>query len=592
MNKSLSSLLAANARRRQRSRLAQGLIALLLWLALAPAFANNLDARVDRANIGEGETLQLILTASGNDGGDSPDLQPLRKDFDVLGTHQANRIQIINGRADSSREWRIVLAPKRRGTLTIPALRLGALRSKPLSVTVRDTASADGGKDREVMLEASVDTASPYVQAQVVLTLRLLHRVPLREAALGKLELGDAVVERLGDDVNFQVERNGQQYEGIERRYAIFPQRSGALTIPPVLLTAKVPDKRARGGDPVDPFGDPFNLLQPLLSVRVRSEEIVLKVRPPPASASASGAAWLPAADLTLEETWSTEPPVLRVGEPATRTLTLRAEGLTAAQLPVIEPSNWQGMKVYTDQPILQTEPGQRSIVGTSQLKWAVVPAQQGKITLPAVRVPWWDTKAGLLKTAVLPARTLEVLAAAADTPAPRASPADASMDAASAPTAAGMADDNLFQPWQLASVGLAALWLATLGLWLRERRRTTASAPRLSPNLQSRAVARATLRSACQRADLAACRDATLTVAATLWPEDTPGTLAAMAARVDDPARDALQDLEARLYGTRAGPWDAAAFYKALAPLLDTSHRRARKTQADPLADLADIEA
>lgn len=587
MNKTLSTLFAAGTQQRRRSRLGQGMLALLLCVAFAPAFAQNLDARVDRTTVGEGETLQLILTARGSDGGDSPDLEPLRKDFDVLGTHQANRIQIVNGHTDSSREWRIVLAPKRTGTLTIPALALGAVHSKPLTVTVRNIASS--GKKRDVILEASVDTPSPYVQAQVVLTLRLLHSVPLREAALGKLELADAVVERLGDDVNFQVERNGKQYEGIERRYAIFPQRSGSLTIPPVLLTAKVPDKRSRSVDPLDPFSDPFNLLQPLLSVRVRSEEIVLTVRPPPASAS--GSPWLPASNLTLEETWSTEPPVLRVGEPVTRTLTLRAEGLTAAQLPVIEPGSWEGMKVYTDQPILQTEPGQRGMVGTSQLKWAVVPAQPGKITLPAVRVPWWDTKAGVLKTAVLPAHTVEVLAAAGDHAPAASSPTTAAMDTA-ARGAAIPAESSGSPAWPLASLGLATLWLATLGLWLRERRRAAAPVSHPPPHLQSRAVARVALHSACKRADPAASRDAILTFAAALWPEDPPRTLAAIAARVEGPARDALLDLEARLYGTRAGPWDAAAFLKALAPLLEASRRRARKSQADPLADLADTQA
>lgn len=565
------------------------LIVLVLWLAAAPAWAQNFDARVDRDTVGEGETLQLILTVRGDNGGDSPDLEPLSKDFDVLGTHQANRIQIVNGRTDSSREWRIVLAPKHSGSLTIPALRLGTLRSNPVPVRVRKVAGAAGGKDRDVLLEARVDTPSPYVQAQVVLTLRLLHSVPLREAALGKLELADAVVERLGDDVNFQVERNGKHYEGIERRYAVFPQRSGSLTIPPVLLTAKVPDKRVRNVDPADPFGDPFNLLQPLLSVRVRSEEIVLKVRPPPASAK--GSAWLPASNLTLEETWSTEPPVLRVGEPVTRTLTLRAEGLTAAQLPVLEPGSSGGMKVYTDQPSLQTEAGQRGIVGTSQLKWAVVPAQPGKVTLPAVSVPWWDTNAGVLKTAALPARTLEVLAATGDTP---AAAMNSTMELAEASSTDAGVPDTRLQPWQLASLGLAALWLATLGLWLRERRRARAQAtgPHQPLHTQSRTVARVALHSACKRGDLAGTRDAILTLATTLWPEQTPRTLAAVAARVEDPAREALIDLEARLYGTRAGLWNAPAFLEAMAPLVELPRRRVRSTEADPFADLADTRA
>lgn len=568
-------------------------VALVCLFYISPGWGQTLDAQVDRTTIGEGETLQLILTVRGADGDQDPDIEPLNKDFDVLGSHQANRIQIVNGRSDSSKEWRFVLAPKRTGTLTIPALRFGALRSQPVTVTVRKAASGANGKDRDIVLEASVDTYSPYVQAQVVLTLRLLHTVALREASLGKLALADAVVERLGDDVNFRVERDGKSFEGIERRYAVFPQRSGSLTIPPLTLTAKVPDKRSRAIDPLDPFGDPFNLLQPLQSIRVRSNEIVLKVRPPPPSVQ--GSAWLPATHLTLEDSWSAQPPVLRVGEPVTRTLTLRADGLTAAQLPLIEPGTWEGMKVYTDQPTLQTQPERGAIVGTSQLKWAVVPSQKGKIVLPEVRVPWWDTQTDQLKTAVLPARTLEVLAATASTTPGQPTEANTATAPSQMPLITGENAEAHFHPWQLISFALAVLWLVTLWLWLRDRRLIVAQAamPGHSAKHQSRIVARLLLQQACKRADLTATRDAVLTLAASRWPQDPPRTLAATAARVDGLARDALLDLEARLYGTQSGSWNPQTFLKAIGPIMETPRRRARATVQDPLADLAvDIRA
>lgn len=569
-----------------------GWLAVICLLCAAPCWSQTLDAEVDRNTLGEGETLQLILTLRGADNGQSPNIEPLRKDFDVLGTHQTNRIQVVNGRTDSSREWRFVLAPKRTGSLTIPALTLGALHSHPLTVTVRKTSSGASLKDRDVLLEASVDTPSPYVQAQVILTLRLLHAVPLRDAALGKLELADAVVERLGDDVNFQVERNGKQFEGIERRYAVFPQRSGPLTIPPILLTANVPDKRARGVDPFDPFGDPFNLLQPLQSIRVRSNEVVLNVRTSPTSAQ--GGAWLPATNLTLEESWPTEPPVLRVGEPITRTLTLRAEGLTAAQLPMLEPGDLKGLKIYTDQPNLQTEPGRRGMVGTSQLKWAIVPSQEGKLTLPEIRVPWWNTRSGQMKTAVLPARVLNVLAVAngsVPAAAPQTNPATAAESTQVSQADANGEGGSGPQPWRYVSVALALLWLLTVWLWVRDRRRHHAASPLPTQPIkhQSRAVARTLLQQACKRADLAATRDAVLTLAASRWPQDPPRTLAATAAHVDGVARDALLDLEARLYGNPSGSWNAQTFLKAIGPILERPRRRARAASADPLADLAE---
>lgn len=68
-----------------------------LSIALAiPAFAAGLSARVDSGTVAQGDTFQLTLTTNGQADA-SPDLTPLQKDFDVLGTSQSSSTQIING---------------------------------------------------------------------------------------------------------------------------------------------------------------------------------------------------------------------------------------------------------------------------------------------------------------------------------------------------------------------------------------------------------------------------------------------------------------------------------------------------------------
>ena len=81
-----------------------------------------------------------------------------------------------------------MLAPKRTGKLTIPALHLGAGTSAPLTLEVMPGAQAAKiGEARPVLLEVEAQPQQPYVQGQVIYSVRVLSRVPLREASLSVL---------------------------------------------------------------------------------------------------------------------------------------------------------------------------------------------------------------------------------------------------------------------------------------------------------------------------------------------------------------------------------------------------------------------
>ena len=147
---------------------------------------------------------------------------------------------------------------------------------------------------------------NPYVQAQVFLTVRVLLRVNLAGADLSEPVVQDALVERLADDHRYGTVRNGLDYTVIERKFAIFPQKSGLLRIDPMHLTAQVD------------VGSRAFFSRSTRAVRVKSDGIDLKVRPIPPEFT--GKHWLPAADLKLEETWSSSPPQTKAGEPLTRT--------------------------------------------------------------------------------------------------------------------------------------------------------------------------------------------------------------------------------------------------------------------------------
>lgn len=581
-------------------------ILLLVLCGLAPTggvLAAGLDASLDRTRIPEGDSLTLQLSAP-SDAQGNLDLTPLAQDFDLLNQSQGTQMRIINGHAEGSRQWQLRLAPKRVGSLTVPSLTLGNLVSKPLTLEVLPAAqAAAAGEARPVLVEVEANTLEPLVQGQVLYQVRILARVPLRQASLTDPKAGDALVERLGEDKNYRTQRDGQSYQVIERRYAIFPQRSGALAIEPPLLTAQIPDSGGRRSSPRDRFGrdpfadldnlfgqDPFanlggGLFESTRQIQLRGQNLTLNVKPQPPG---GGSPWLPAESLQLTETWSPEPPQWRVGEPVTRTLAITVQGLSAAQLPDLNPPVPEGIRAYPDQPQAESRSEGDALVAQKVVKIALVPAREGHFTLPEVRLSWWDTQAGQARQAVLPARTLTVAPGAGQAPQPAPAPSAAPAVPVPAPVAgaavppapvepkpdapAAPADRLDSGPWPWVAAGLAGLWLATLLTWWWERRRRGApavDAPASAPGLRQ---AKRRLELACRAGDPHAARAALLDWGRARWPDAPPRSLEGLGARLGPGASEELDALNRVLYGQDGTHWQGSPAWTRLAAALVAS--------------------
>lgn len=563
------------------------------WLALTPYAAAAVTASVDRSRIGQDESFTLIIDTPAARSSDAPDLAALDADFDVLGTTQSSQIQIINGRTTSSRQWLITLAPKREGKLVIPALAFGKEKTKPIAIEVTKT-SAKAQAQSDVLLEAEVDVTQPYVQQQVVLTVKLLHRVPLREGALSKPQIKDAVVERLGEDTAYETQRGTDTYRVIERRYAIFPQKSTEITISGLHFDGKVPDPRAqnRGGGLLGRglFDDPFDLLQPTTAVRVRAPSISLQAKPIPAGAQASP--WLPARQFTISESWSEKSPKFAVGQPITRTITLQAEGLTVSQLPSLEVPGLEFANIYPDHHSKQARADARGVVSESEQKLAIIPTQPGEFQLPEIRIPWWNVEKNRQEYAAVPARKISVTSAVTGDKSEHhheseveASIHDMEMEPVDfVGTSAGDPSDGT---WRWIGIGALLAWLLTVALWLLDRRhRGSPENPRREQSaVDARAGAlRNALRKACGANDAPVARSALLAWARERWPErpfNNLGDVAALAP--DDTAKKAIVALDGALYAGKPVPWNGTDFAAKVEPMFAKKRGGVASEQALP---------
>jgi hypothetical protein len=537
------------------------------WLALAggQAFAQepSVQATIDRTVVRINESFTYVLRAEGAVRGE-PELAPLAEQFDVLSNSSSRRIGIVNARTSEVNEWQFQLMPKAAGEFTIPSVRIGDRQSNTVSVRVlapdpNESAAAD------IFMELSAVPDVVYVQSQVLFTLRLYVGVTTGRATLTTPETTgvEAIVEKLGEDSQYQATRGGRDFIVRERRYAVFPQQAGTLTIGPVTFEAMViPD---RG----------FSRVQ-----RFRSDVLELTVQPavaPPPELA--GAAWLPAQRVTLTEQWSDPDASLAVGIPRTRTIGVEGLGLLETQLPDVVLESQPGIRQYADRPELTREITPDGLKSRRTVSYAVIAQSPGDVTLRGVRLPWFNVTTQRWEVAELPELPMRV------TPSTEAAVPEPAVDSVAAPPPAAAREPN---PWPWISGALALAWLATVALWWRGRapRPPAAAKPQAAPPKPPLRKILRDLDSACAVNDTDAARHALLAFAETRFTANPPRSLGALAALLPDAVAREVLALEAHIYGAAPGAWRGDGL-RALIGDLETAGAPPASPAGEPLLPL-----
>jgi hypothetical protein len=545
----------------------------------------DIETSVHRSQVASGDPITLRIRLRGAATASEPDLAPLARDFEVLDVHQSHQTSIINGVRDESVDYTVALVGRREGDLVIPALPVGDTATDPVPVQVGprsgDVAESDDAPEAPtspVLLETHVDRKDPYEQERVVLRIRLLAAGDILEGALSAPEIPGAVVESIGEDKEIEQEIGGKRYAGIERSYTIVPEASGDLVVPAVHFEGRVrvprpaPRQRRQGGfghSLLDQFFANSPMQRDLLEgffggasrrIAIGSNPVMLRVRPRPEAVA--GEWWLPARDVALSEHWDPAAASVRVGEPITRRIELRADGVSPAQLPALPSGGAPGIKHYAEAPkITETVRGTVRVDETT-----LIPTQPGSVTLPAIEVAWWDTKADALRKATLPPRSIEVLAAVGG--------GDTTVGSGAASALAPVAPEPAASPApsaiesrlgaRAAFATLAAISLFLFGFFVarRSQRRATAAAPSEAPRPETRRSAARALRRACSRNDVAGAEDSIRALRRALGAD--AGMLGAPALAAE------IARLQAVRYSTQQQAWSGAALWRAW--------RRARK--------------
>ena len=426
------------------------LAASLLALFWIPANAE-LRVSVDRTEISDADQVKLTIRLENATTTTNPDFSVLERDFEIMqrsGPNQSSRISIINGRQTSEVfvTWELRLRPKRLGVLNIPSFQFGSDTSSPIQVRVsQQSEEMKRRMSQLVFFETSVDTNETYVQGQILYTVKLYYVENISGDFPAPPALQDVVVETIESEKRYDSITNGRRYYVLEKRYGIYPQKSGEITIPALTFL----------GFRVGPGF--FSTREPVLS---RSESHTIDVKPRPSSFT--GDHWLPATELSLNATWLNGTPNFVVGEPVNRSIEIQAKGVSSSLLPELEVPQVPGVKTYQDPAVEEQSVNADGISAKQTVVVGIVPTEPGTIELPKIQIPWWNTRTDRLEVAVIPAETFNVAPSPQSNIVVPQSNVESTTGAVPVTNITTVADPF----WRYVAFALFAAWMATLLLW------------------------------------------------------------------------------------------------------------------------------
>ncbi len=147
----------------------------------------------------------------------------------------------------------------------------------------------------DVYIKATVSNNNPFLGQQIVLTYKIYTKVPVSNLDFKKLSSFDGFWTKDLLDPNSQMKQrntiiHGEQYVVAEiRKLALIPQKTGKLTIDPLVMNCNVQirvrrKRHTRGYDPFDDFfNDPFfNNNVRNIKKTLSSEPVTINVKPLP----------------------------------------------------------------------------------------------------------------------------------------------------------------------------------------------------------------------------------------------------------------------------------------------------------------------
>ncbi len=252
-------------------------------------------------------------------------------------------------------------------------------------------------------IEVELSEANPYVQQTILYKLRVISASNLQTLNINLPISEQFILDKINGPVTRVRKTEGQREIINEYVYALTPLKDGEIHITPVQITGILAEDKHDGVQWNGQSRQPHQ--NKTFDVTSNTPQI-LRVAP----ADPSVHPWLPLHKLTLDT--KLERPWAWTGNEKSLTLsvTLKAEGIGGYRIPSLESQlRAPGLHVYREGSVAHRKvsaDGTR-LVGQRSEIYTLVNAAGTGLSLPAVRIPWWNVDSGQREEVALPLKPL-----------------------------------------------------------------------------------------------------------------------------------------------------------------------------------------
>ncbi len=262
------------------------ILLLVILLLTNSLLAQKFELTADKTTVKQNERFQIYFTF---EGGDRTSLEgyrpPSLKNFRVLsGPNQSSSMTIINGSVSSSITYSYILVASSIGEFTIngASLRYKGKEYKTNSLKIKvvkgnsNTTATNGGSSnnraasdndelkKNVFIRAIANKTNVVKGEQVTITYKLYTKSNISSPQISKLPQYKGFWAKeieTGNNIQFGTEMyKGVRYRSaVIKKVALFPTKTGKLTVTPFELNVPVVVRRRRAQRSNDPFDSFFN---------------------------------------------------------------------------------------------------------------------------------------------------------------------------------------------------------------------------------------------------------------------------------------------------------------------------------------------
>lgn len=345
-------------------------------------------------------------------------------------TGQSSSMTSINGRVSQtmSNTWVATVRANKEGEFTFGPISVAGVRSNQVHYVIgRETQAAqtsssqqsasgrDGASDKpkfigkgdgNLFMRASISEGKIYEQQALVYTVKLYTTYDAIKfiGATSAPKFDGFVIEESKDvskSLSFET-YNGKSYAtAVIAKYIIFPQMTGNLKIAGNTYTVSVDQREYYQ----DPFWGSMSVSSPL-QLNVTPNDLSVNVMPLPAPKPAdfSGGVGNFAITANLKQK------EFKTNQAASIVYTVTGSGnLKYVQLPDLESKFPSELEVYTPSTNVKTEVGSSSVSGTATFTYSFIPLEEGRFTIPAVKLVYFNPQKGEYQTSETQEFTINV---------------------------------------------------------------------------------------------------------------------------------------------------------------------------------------